>query len=50
MKIKTKLKAGKLAGNENQSAASGLGVKTKLKAGKITYNENPTAARTPAKR
>jgi hypothetical protein len=43
--VKTKLKAGKLAANENPTAASGVAVKTKLKAGKLAANENSTAAR-----
>lgn len=39
MKIKTRVKAGKLASNHN---ASGLKVKTNLKAGRLATNHNTT--------
>jgi hypothetical protein len=45
MKIKTNVKAGKLAANHNQTAARGLKVKTNVKAGKIATNHNQTVAR-----
>jgi len=48
MKLKTKVKAGRLAGNENPTAVSGVVVKTKLKVGKLAGNENVTAVRTSA--
>ena len=39
MKIKTRVKAGKLSVNHN---ASGLKVKTNLKAGRLSANHNTT--------
>jgi hypothetical protein len=51
MKVKTDVKGGKIAGNENPTVVSGVVVKTKLKAGRLAGNENPTAVRTtPATR
>ena len=44
MRIKTSVKAGRLASNHNQ-AIKRLRVKTNVKAGAITLNHNQTLAR-----
>ena len=44
MRIKTKVRAGKLATNHNQ-AVKGLRVRTSVRAGKIATNHNQTVAR-----
>ncbi len=41
MKLKTKVKAGRLAGNHN--APKGLQIKTKVKAGRLAGNHNTPA-------
>jgi len=45
MKIKTNVKAGRIAANHNQSVARGLKVKTNVKAGGLTAQHNQTMAR-----
>jgi hypothetical protein len=49
MKVKTNTKAGKLAGNHNETLArranKPLKLKTKVKAGRVTRNHNETLLR-----
>jgi hypothetical protein len=42
MKVKSNIKAGKLAVNHNQAVACGLRVKSNVKAGKLAANHNQT--------
>jgi uncharacterized protein (DUF302 family) len=44
MKVRTNVKAGKLATNHNQTMAKGLRVRTNIKAGKLATNHNQTVA------
>ena len=44
MKVKSKVRAGRIAGNHNQTM-KGLRVKSSVKAGKIAFNHNQTVAR-----
>lgn len=44
MKIKTSVRAGKLAANHNQTT-TGLKVRSQVKAGKLSANHNQTVAR-----
>lgn len=44
MKIKTKVRAGKLSANHNQTA-TGLKVASQVRAGKLAANHNQTVAR-----
>ncbi len=41
MKVRTKIKAGRLSANHNQTAG-GLRVKTRVKAGRLAANHNQT--------
>ena len=45
MKIKTTVRAGRLAANANQTALSGPKVKTRVKAGRLAANANQTASK-----
>jgi hypothetical protein len=45
MKIKTNVKAGRLATNHNQTVVRGLKVKTNVKAGGIALNHNQKVSR-----
>jgi hypothetical protein len=47
MKIKRQLKSGRVAMNENETAAAGVRIKSRLKSGRISRNENETAAGVP---
>jgi len=42
MKIKTDVKAGRVAGNHNQTVARALKVKTNVKAGAVTPSQWPS--------
>lgn len=44
LKVKTRVKAGAIASNHNQTA-KGLRVKSRIKAGRIATNHNPSPAR-----
>ncbi len=44
MKVTTKVKAGRLALNHNESAARGMRVSTKVKAGRLAGNHNESVA------
>jgi hypothetical protein len=45
MRIRSNIKAGKLAVNHSQTACKGLRVKSNIKAGKLAANHNQTVAR-----
>ena len=44
MRTKTKVRAGRLAANHNETVARGLRVTTKVKAGKLSANHNESIA------
>ena len=45
LKVKSKVRAGKLGANHSQTAGRGLNVKSGVKAGKLGLNHNQTVAR-----
>jgi len=42
MKVKSRVKSGRLAGNHNETLSTGLKVKTRVKSGKLAGNHNET--------